>query len=181
MHRTVLAGVWRVVAGSIVDGPVVGRFVVGEATFHGAGTSHGGTAFRGEAGFHGAPAGCCQITSWSGKGAGGSLSHDRHRLPRPSLSPDTHSTPRLAVPPVHLELPEMWRSFSDGTKERQETGACLRHRYLVSENPRCRRQKSVRIAIYALLVSFGRLIYYSLEISAHCGCCRTWHKGEISI
>src|SRR3984893_7668685 len=95
LPATVLAGVWRVVAGSIVDGPVVGRFVVGEATFHGAGTSHGGTAFRGEAGFHGAPAGCCQITSWSGKGAGGSLSHDRHRLPRPSLSPDTHPTRRL--------------------------------------------------------------------------------------
>jgi hypothetical protein len=33
----------------------------------------------------------------------------------------------------------------------------------------------VRIAICALLVSFGRLIYYSLEISAHCGCGRTWH------
>jgi hypothetical protein len=80
-----------------------------------------------------------------------------------------------------LSYPEMWRSFSDGAKERQETGAGLRHRYLVSENPRYRRQKSVRIAICALLVSFGRLSYYSLEISAHCGCCRTWHKGEISI
>ena len=50
-----------------------------------------------------------------------------------SLSPDTHPTRRLAVPPVHLELPEMWRSFSDGAKERQETGAGLRHRYLVFE------------------------------------------------
>jgi hypothetical protein len=129
LHRTVLAGVWRVVAGSTGDRPVVGRFVVGEATFHGAGTSHGGTAFRGEAGFHGAPAGRCQITSWSGKGAGGSLSHDRYLLSRPSLSPDTHPTRRLAVPPVHLELPEMWRSFSDGAKERQETGSGPRHRY----------------------------------------------------
>jgi hypothetical protein len=127
------------------------------------------------------PQGVVRITSWSGKGAGGSLSHDRYLLPRPSLSPDTYPTRRLAVPPVHLELPEMWRSFSDGAKERQETGAGLRHRYLVSENPRCRRQKSVRIAICALLVSFGRLIYYSLEISAHCGCGLTWHKGEISI
>src|ERR1700730_16826601 len=139
LPATVLAGVWRVVAGSTVDRPVVGRFVVGEATFHGAGTSHGGTAFRGEAGFHGAPAGRCQITSWSGKGAGGSLSHDRYLLSRPSLSPDPHPARRLAVPPVHLELPEMWRSFSDGAKERQETGAGLRHRYLVSEIPRCRR------------------------------------------
>jgi hypothetical protein len=28
LHRTVLADVWRIVAGSIVDRPVVGRFVV---------------------------------------------------------------------------------------------------------------------------------------------------------
>ena len=30
------------------------------------------------------------VTNWSGKGAGGSLSHDRYLLPRPSLSPDRH-------------------------------------------------------------------------------------------
>ena len=45
LHRTVLAGVWRVVAGSTGDRPVVGRFVVGEATFHGAGPLMAGRRF----------------------------------------------------------------------------------------------------------------------------------------
>jgi hypothetical protein len=65
-------------------------------------------------------------------------------------------------------------------KSGQKTGVGLGHRYLVSEDPQCQRQKSVRTAICALLVSFDTLIFHSLEISARWGCARTWHKGEIS-
>src|SRR5437870_3113402 len=49
--------------------------------------------------------GVVRITNWWGRGAGGSLSHDRYLLPRPSLSPDRHPARRLAVSPVHPELP----------------------------------------------------------------------------